>query len=283
MLGPDRNTVNRIVICNTDRRMPGYHHRIILMIDDFLNELGYHYHVSRAEIALDAHSEETGRLLATSILPKYGRLDERFNFRNGAYEQGGSCDGRDEYMFWGRARWVETASGNRSLRNPSRQFHYYHKHRGIWRYELRFFQKYLRSKRINTLHDLFRNARNLIANNISFRRLNTRKLRREQPSSRNWGLTGKSIPEQIQIITHRLRCSRESAERYFERIDGPPFHLSLFDIYQEFPPVTDSPPTQPAPEISLAEECNPSIFEDLPRLPSPHYFYKPLYNQLLLK
>jgi hypothetical protein len=280
MLGPDRQTVDRIVIRNTDRGMPGYHHRIILMIGDSLTDLGYEYLVSRAEIALDAHSEESGRLLATSILPKWGRLEERFNFESGEREPGGSCDGFDEYMFSGRPRWVETASGNPSLRSPGRQFHCYHKHSGIWRYELRFFQKYLRAKHINTVPELFRAAPNLITNNIAFRRLNMRKLRQEHASSRNWGLTGKSIPEQIQIIMHRLRCSRQRAERYFERIGGPPIDLSLFEIYREFPWDGHTPSTLLESEVSsITQHDNPRIFQDLPTVNS---CYKLFYNQLNL-
>jgi hypothetical protein len=265
MLGPDRHTVDRIIICNTDRSMPGYHHRIILMIDDWLTEQGYEYHISRAEIALDAHSEPSGRLLATSILPKWARPDQSFNWRNGAPEPGGSCDAFNEYMFPGRPRWVETASGNWTVCYPSRQFHCYHKHRGIWRYEMRFFQKYLRSKQINTVHELFRAAPNLIANNIGFRRLNTGKLRREQPSSRNWGLRGKSIPEQLRTITHQLRCSRHWAERYFERIDGPPIDLSLFEIHREFIWDCDTPSTLfEYEDTSVIEENTARIFPDLP-------------------
>jgi len=264
LLGPDRHTVDTIIICNSDRSMPEHHHRIILMIDDLLTELGYDYQISRAEIALDAHSEQSGRLLANTILPKWARPEQRFNYGNGEREPGGSRDGFDEYMFSGRPRWVETGSGNMRVWYPSRQFHCYHKHAGIWRYELRFFPKYLRSKQIKTVHDLFRAAPSLIANNIGFRRLNARRLRREHPSSRNWGLSGKSIPEQIQIIMHRLRCSRHSAERYFETIDGPPIDLSLFDICRDFVWDSDTSSTLLESEAGpISEDDNPRIFPDL--------------------
>jgi hypothetical protein len=264
MLGPDRHTVDTIIICNSDRSMPEYHHRMILMIDELLTELGCDYQISRAEIALDAHSEQSGRLLATSVLPKWARPDRRFNYRSGEREPGGSCDGFDEYMFPGRPRWVETASGNRRVWYPSRQFHCYHKHLGIWRYEIRFFQKYLRAKHINTIHDLFRAAPSLIANNIGFRRLNIGMLREEHPSSRNWGLSGKSIPEQIETIMHRLRCSRHRAERYFETIDGPPIDLSLFDIHREFVWDGDTSSTLLESEAGpISEDDNPRIFPDL--------------------
>jgi hypothetical protein len=213
----NNNELLRIRIIDTCKWDWEVHRDNIRFVGDILDICGIEYAISKAEIAFDTLNKDAADNFNTRVSIKWGRPNNLFNYSKGEYCNGGSPNGRDEYMF---------------KRECPRQTHSYKKEyklnglcvgkveETICRWELRLRRKYLLNKAINTIDELFSNAEELIENSLVFKKLNRKKLNREIRRAKDWRLAGKSIAAQCSML-RRNGLSPDQIRKYFEVVKRP--------------------------------------------------------------
>ena len=210
-----KNNLMRIRITHEDKWNWELHNKFIRSAGDLLDIHKLEYGVSKAEIAFDTIDEEEGNNFVRSVYMKWGRGDQIFNYQSGKKRRGGSKNGWNEYNFHRIFRRRQSHSYVKGMRRTD-----WWVSEKIYRWELKLFRKYLRRRRVETVDDLFENARELVESAITFKELDKRKLKRDIKKARHWRLDNKSIPEQYRILK-RHGLSHSKANKYFKQIPWP--------------------------------------------------------------
>jgi hypothetical protein len=218
------NDLLRIRISNRCKWAWEDYHLYINPIGYILDYLKLDYAISKVEIAFDTLCEEVARQFHQTVSLKWGRPDKLFNYKRHRQRAGGSPDGQEEYMF-GRCSPRQTHTYTKEYTDTT----YGPKTTEVlFRWELKLRRKYLRSKGIHTIHELFAHSVDLVQGLLTFKRLNRRKLNRELRRAKDWRLSGKSIAEQYRMM-HRNGLTRKEIDSYFESTSSPDIIYTILD------------------------------------------------------
>lgn len=153
---PHKQVIGAIRLTSSNKKDYRQHHEMIRFIENVVNRTWKDWHFTRLEISLDACNEADGHMMFKAIMPKNADKTGLILTTGKPPKQGWLLNGEHQYY---------------QTRACNRQFHTYPRpDESIWRAEITFMWKFLKSKawKIRRYEDIMNKILRLIDSNIAW-------------------------------------------------------------------------------------------------------------------